>query len=198
MWQQTSADQVQLTLNAPLAAIDGPTFIRLTAREGELATADDEDHYGQLGRVWLRFDDLALNRNTLPYDSDTATVAVEQGGFTGAYKGALPAAQGHGRDLLLVLNRDRTATLRTDHLNAEPPLLEAGTWTTDSIGRLILTLTGQADQVYDPPIVLQFELLNGVLYAIDEEASRDEARLRLFHMGGLTGGFISQYLSIGP
>ena len=84
----------------------------------------------------------------------------------------LPAASSPGRDVTLVLNRDGSAELSTDYLNAEAPNVETGTWGDNGDGTATVTLTGRADgRVYEAPTVFTFELVNGELIAVDYDVS---------------------------
>jgi uncharacterized lipoprotein NlpE involved in copper resistance len=92
----------------------------------------------------------------------------------------LPAASSPGRVITLTLYNDETAELATDFLNDEEPVVEMGGWAVGETGNLTVTLTGQADQVYDEPVVLVFSVSD------DDVLTLIESPEGLFGEEGLT------------
>jgi uncharacterized lipoprotein NlpE involved in copper resistance len=69
----------------------------------------------------------------------------------------LPAADGVGRIITLVLAADGGADWSTNFLNGEPPIVEQGTWSAgESEGALLVSITGSEEEAYDTPIDFAF------------------------------------------
>jgi len=88
-----------------------------------MGSGTSEQHY-------LRFDALATGEQDVPYDAASDILSTgETDDLTDIYKGFAPAASCCGLDLTLMLSPDGSATLKSDYLNAEEPIVESGTWT---------------------------------------------------------------------
>ncbi len=85
----------------------------------------------------------------------------------------LPAASSPGRLITLTLDPDATATLSSNYLNGEAPIVEVGTWATDESGALLVSLSGTADVDYDAPVEFTFaQAEDGSLTATSWDESR--------------------------
>lgn len=149
---------------------DAPNIISFTLDGDTLATTPDEDSYGSAGRRYIRFDALATGQQTVPYDPAGAAQAMSQN-LAGIYKGFSPAASCCGLDWTLFLNPDNKASLKSDYLNGEAPLVEAGTWAL-SDNTLSVTLA-------DAQSPYTFQVADGVLISNDFSIF-GEAPLRLY------------------
>lgn len=107
---------------------------------------------------------------TATTETTTAVESIIQ--FVGVYTASLPAASSPGRAVTLTLTADGVVTLTTDYLNNEPPIVEVGEWTVNDDDTATVTLTGQADQAYDEPVVIQFAQEKGLLVAVEYDRSR--------------------------
>jgi uncharacterized lipoprotein NlpE involved in copper resistance len=186
-WQASGDGTLVLTIAGQQdRPYETPQVVALNLVGDVIATAEDEDAYGQLGRRWIRFDALARDGLALPYDAAAASRAVETSGFVGIYKAMLLAAVCYGRDITLYLLPDGTAQLKTDYLNNELPVVEIGTWEANGDGSLALTLTGQENRAYDAPKVITFEAIDGRLTAVEyDQSTYGTAGLELYHFDGL-------------
>ncbi len=117
---------------------------------------------------------LALNRNTLPYNSHVADQHLRENGFVGMYKGMLPAATCCGYDQTLYLHSDSSIRLEANYLNGKPPFVEVGTWQPSEETGVIITITGDESQSYDSPNIITLELVDGVLTTVKQDEA-DEA-----------------------
>jgi hypothetical protein len=134
-------------------AYDSPQTTTFTPSQGGLALTRSQEIPGALDIRYLPFESLALDPESIPYDPDQATNMIQDAGFLGYYKAFLPAASSPGRDITLLLGINDLATLNTDFLNGEPPVLETGSWAvTDGIVSVSLG---------DTPLTL--ELVDGTL-----------------------------------
>ncbi|HXV96979.1 MAG TPA: YbaY family lipoprotein, partial [Anaerolineae bacterium] len=122
--------------------------------------------------TFLPFDVLALGQQP-PYDSDEAGQVISETGFTGFYKGFLPAATCCGQDITLSLNFDYTASLKTDYLNGEAPVVQSGVWTTTNVSAVEVSLTGM-----ESPLSLVES--DGLLVTPPEEDAYGSAGLKLY------------------
>ena len=83
-----------------------------------------------------------------------------------------PAADSPGLERSLTFNEDGTASMTSDYLNGQPPIVEEGTWAGNQDGTVTLTLTGQqGDQPYQTPVDITFAMLNGSLVAVDYDTA---------------------------
>ncbi|MBE7551397.1 MAG: copper resistance protein NlpE N-terminal domain-containing protein [Anaerolineales bacterium] len=117
---------------------DAPNTVTFNLTGNILATTPDEDLYGSAGRRYLRFEALATGEQPVPYDAAAAEKLMTEAGLAGMYKGFSPAASCCGLDWTLFLNPDNSASLKSDYLNGEAPILENGTW---QVADNILTVT---------------------------------------------------------
>ncbi len=167
-------------------AYDNPNLITFGYQDDTL-TSIEEEGSGSLGRHFIKFEALAFNQKSLPYDAVTAAQQIQDKGLVGIYKGALPGATCCGLDITLYLGVDNTAKFITNYLNGEAPIVEIGDWAANDEGGLTLTLTGQENQTYESPNIIQLELKDGVL--ITEVYGPDGLLLRYFD------GFVFAILS---
>jgi heat shock protein HslJ/uncharacterized lipoprotein NlpE involved in copper resistance len=168
---RSEGDRVSVTITGQEnRAYDTPDTITFTLNGQVLATTPDEDRYGSAGRRYLRFDALATGEQAVPYDAAQAGKIMEAG-LAGIYKGFSPAASCCGLDWTFVLNSDNSASLKSDYLNGEAPLLESGTWQVKD-NTLTVTLTGA-----EKPMT--FQVADGVLVS-NEFAIFGQAPLRLY------------------
>ncbi len=168
-------------------AYDNPNLITFSYQDDTLTSVEEEGS-GSLGLHFIKFETLVFNQKSLPYDAVAAAQQIQDKGFVGIYKGALPAATCCGQDITLYLNFDNTAKFVTNYLNGEAPIVEIGDWAANDEGGLTLTLTGQENQTYESPNVTQFELEDGVL--ITEVYG--PAGLLLRHFDGFVFAILSQ------
>ncbi|NJN99825.1 MAG: hypothetical protein HC875_39835 [Anaerolineales bacterium] len=147
-----------------------PNINTFTLEGDTLATTPDEDNYGSLGRKYIRFEALATGQQTVAYNPAEAAQAMSQN-LAGIYKGFSPAASCCGLDWTLFLNTDSKASLKSDYLNGEAPIVEAGTWTL-SDNTLSVTLA-------DAQSAYTFQVADGVLISNDFSIF-GEAPLRLY------------------
>jgi uncharacterized lipoprotein NlpE involved in copper resistance len=158
---QLDGDQLTVTLTGREGGevYPTPTEVTFTWIGNILPSTPDEDTYGSAGREYMNFDTMAKAQLTPPYDPAAAQALIDQNGLAGIYKGFSPAASCCGLDWTLFLNPDNKATLKSDYLNGEAPLLEQGTWSvTDN------TLTVNLDGAEKP---LTFKVADGVLISND-------------------------------
>ncbi len=121
---------------------DEPSTTRFAPTDTGLALVPEEPNPEVLDVRYFRFEQLAREPQLIPYDPAEAAGLIQQAGFVGFYKGFLPAASSPGRDITLLLGIDDQASLQTDFLNGEPPIVESGTWTVaDNLVTVSLTDT---------------------------------------------------------
>lgn len=135
---ETGALLVSLMGTAELDYEAPVEFTFTQAEDGSLtATAWDETRFGSEGLALAPAQNLA---------------------FAGNYaSGTLPAASSPGRELTLALAADGTASLTSDYLNDEAPIVELGTWSADAdAGEVSVSLTGRPDAVYEAPTEFTF------------------------------------------
>lgn len=72
-------------------------------------------------------------------------------GFAGVYSASLPAADTPGREITVDLQADGTATVASDYLNGQPPVVETGAWSGNPNGTVTVVLTEQDGQAYFEP-----------------------------------------------
>lgn len=100
--------------------------------------------------------------------------------YTGVWSARLPAASSPGREIVLTLGEDGEATLSSDFLNGEPPIVEVGSWQLDEAGTATVTLQGREELAYDAPVVMTFAREGDGLVAVAFDESRfGAAGLRL-------------------
>ena len=115
----------------------------------------------------------------IPAQIDAIQVAfARRSDVTGIYKGFSSAASSPGIDSTLYLNADQTFMQVYDYLNGESPVVELGTWELNETGQIVAMITGQENQVYDPPqtmiLIPQDEQLH---HLADKDAYRPWVRL---------------------
>lgn len=170
-WRSTGSQvEVSLSGREDGTVYDAPNMITFTLEGDTLATTPDEDFYGSAGRQYIRFDALATGRQMFPYDLANAAQVMSEN-LTGIYKGFSPAASCCGLDWTLFLNPDNKASLKSDYLNGETPIVETGTWAL-SDSTLSVTLIN-AESPYT------FQVTNGMLVSNDFSIF-GEAPLRLY------------------
>lgn len=80
----------------------------------------------------------------------------------------MPAASSPGLQIALTLYDGNSAEMSSDYMNDEAPFVDLGTWAEGADNTLALTLTGNADGPYDPPVEMVFERQDdGSLVAVD-------------------------------
>lgn len=169
---QSEGNRVTVTISGRTnRAYNAPNIITFDLTQTGLTTTPDEDTYGSAGRRYLRFDALATGTQSLPYDATAAAKIISESGPEGIYKGFSPAASCCGLDWTLYLNRDNKASLKSDYLNGEAPILESGKWqVTDN--NLTVTLE-------DAEKPMTFRVADGVLIS-NEFTIFGEAPLRMY------------------
>jgi hypothetical protein len=103
----------------------------------------------------------AVAPTAAPAEAEVAEVA-----YAGTYTAQLPAADSPGRDITLTLAEDGSATMTTDYLNDQPPIVETGTWQANPDGTATVTLTAQGDREYFEPQVIVFQLEGEALSSV--------------------------------
>ena len=83
----------------------------------------------------------------------------------------LPSADTDGLQLTVALNDNGSATLSSDSMNGEDPVVEMGSWVASQKdqSQLTLTLTGTAESEYDNPVEMVFDVdqTQGTLTAVE-------------------------------
>ncbi|MGL4650467.1 MAG: hypothetical protein ACRC1H_13750, partial [Caldilineaceae bacterium] len=80
----------------------------------------------------------------------------------------LPVASSPGREISFMLDYDGTATVTTDYLNGEEPVVELGTWSMSDDGvSMVISLTGGPNSVYEAPIEWTFAVEGDTLTATE-------------------------------
>ena len=93
----------------------------------------------------------------IPAQIDPIQVALaRRSDVTGIYKGFSSAASSPGIDITIYLNADQTFMRVYDYLNGESPVVQLGTWELNETGQIVAMITGQENQVYDPPKTMIF------------------------------------------
>ncbi len=162
---------VTLTGREDGTAYDAPNLVAFSLSGNVLATTPDEDMYGSAERRYLRFDALATGQRAVPYDAAAAAKIMSESGLVGIYKGFSPAASCCGLDWTLYLSPGSKASLKSDYLNGEAPIVESGTWqVTDD--NLTVTLEGA-----EKPMT--FRVAEGVLIS-NEITIFGQAPLRMY------------------
>lgn len=103
--------------------------------------------------------------------------------LTGTWTVTLPAASSPGRTVTLALNPDMTARMTTDYQNAEPPLVDVGTWRANGQGMAEVTLRREGQN--SAPINMTFKGDATSLTAVDyDKAAWGSAGLTFMRTGG--------------
>ncbi len=152
--------------------------------EGNTLTsvAYDTNLYGQEGLTLTRAEPeaaaTAAGPTAAPVEAaptEPTAVPVEapapEVDYAGTYTAGLPAADSPGREITLTLAEDGSATMATDYLNDQPPVVETGSWQANPDGTATVTLTGQAGEEYAEPVVIVFQLEGETLSAVEYDAS---------------------------
>lgn len=153
---------------------DSPVVTTYKVDAGTLVEVPAQPVPGAYVTRYLPFDGLATGLEPVPYDAAAAQEAITASGFVGIYKGFLPAATCCGRDITLTLSPDGPATMSTNFLNGEPPIVQTGTWAEVGDGRIDLTWDG-----VDTPLTL--ELVDGTLRTTADDTSYGSDGLTLYY-----------------
>lgn len=185
-WAINADNQVELTLTGQVdRAYDAPSVTLFDQTTEGLTRAANPDTPDAIRETYIPFPALALGEAMLPYDAEAVSNAIAARGYAGAYKGFLPSASCCGQDITLFLNIDNSARFVTDYLNGEDAIAEVGAWQLDDAERVVVTLTGRDDLVYDEATVLTLELVDGQLQTIADEDNFGNAGLELYQFFGL-------------
>lgn len=174
-WER-EGDRVVMTLTGVEAgsSYDSPTIVTFDLEGDSLTTTSDDENYGSEGRRYLSFDALATGEQAVPY----AAFGEQDGEVEGLYKGFAPAASCCGLDFTLLIGPEGSATLKSDYLNGDEPMVEQGSWTL-SDGILSVALDGAESP-------LTFELSESPLTLISQQLSIfGEAPLILYRLEGI-------------
>lgn len=167
-WAENDDGTVTVTLTgrADGTVYDAPTVITF-ALTGETLTAVEYDQslYGSEG--------LTLQKET------QIAAALLPANVVGIYKSMMIGASSPGLDSTLYLNIDGSARQVDDFLNDEPPIVELGAWNIIE-NQVVLTKTGQAERLYDTPIVN--------IYSFEDKVLVEQ------HEVNLPGAYVTRYL----
>jgi heat shock protein HslJ/predicted small secreted protein len=106
--------------------------------------------------------------------------------LAGSWQATLPAASSPGRTITLLLNPDMTARMTTDYQNAEPMVVEGGTWRPDGSSGVEVTVRREGHNA--APSTMRFRSEGSALVAVDyDKAMWGSAGLRFTRTGGPTG-----------
>lgn len=155
---------------------DEPVEIVFDVREESLVASEfDETRFGADGVTLLRQSGADLFQNRM-----------ETNGALVFESDVLPSASSPGRMITLTVDEDGSAEMSTDYMNDEAPVVEVGTWETNTADSSVtVTLTGNADGDYDEPVVIVFAISEvGMLEAVEyDQDLYGEAGLTLYVAG---------------
>ncbi len=89
--------------------------------------------------------------------------------LAGTWQATLPAASSPGRTMTLALNPDMTARMTTDYQNAQPSLVDVGTWQANGQGLAEVTLRREGQN--SAPATMTFKGDAASLTAVDYDKS---------------------------
>jgi uncharacterized lipoprotein NlpE involved in copper resistance len=138
---------------------DEPVEIVFDVQEESLVASEfDEARFGADGVTLLRQSGADIFQNRM-----------ETNGALVFESDVLPAASSPGRMITLTLDEDGSAEMSTDYMNDEAPIVEVGTWETNTADSSVtVTLTGREDSEYDEPVVIVFSISEtGMLEAVE-------------------------------
>ncbi len=193
-------DQLRVTLTGRGdLTYEVPVEITFTEQaDGSLeATEYDETLFGSEGLTLFPAepagDTAAMGADMIGVDA-TGASTVTEASLAGVYASeTMPAASSPGIVMTLSLNEDGSATVSSDYLNDEPAIEEVGEWMLNDDGTVTLTLTGQADVVYDEPQAIELSLLpDGSLKTTSLEANGGEDITFIPVLGDPAGVYVSQ------
>jgi len=96
----------------------------------------------------------------------------------GTYQARLRAAENPGGIITLTLNADHTARMTHDYMNNKPVITQAGSWSANHDGTIMLTFTTQSGRPVKEKMTFKFE--DTALTAIDYDKNRwSKEELRL-------------------
>lgn len=123
---------------------------------------------------------------------EAAAVITEEAGLANTYLALLPAASGGSTRLLaLSLFADGSAQWTTEFSGEDTPIVESGAWVDNGDETLSVTLTGNAERVYETPVVVTFQRDGDLLKTVGSED--------LFGADGLTLQLAADVVSqVGP
>ncbi len=123
---------------------------------------------------------------------EAAAVITEEVGLANTYLALLPAASGGSTRLLaLSLFADGSAQWTTEFSGEDTPIVESGAWVDNGDETLSVTLTGNAERVYETPVVVTFQRDGDLLKTVGSED--------LFGADGLTLQLAADVVSqVGP
>jgi len=145
---------------------DQPRVTTMRLEGPVLSTVPAADGSPTMMRTWYEFGALAMGELQMPFDTEAAEKAAANG-FADFYKAFLPSATCCGRDILLSLQLDGVAVMKTDFLNGEPPIEEIGTWETIGEDTVRVTLNSRQESVYETPEVHEYQWQDGALRSQD-------------------------------
>jgi hypothetical protein len=108
-----------------------------------------------------------------------AAQRAQTSGIEGTYIALRPAASSALQTISLTLSEDGSAEMTTDFHNDEEPIIEIGTWEENGDGTILLTLTGRADESYEEPTEVTFQVEDGILASVDAEERYGSEGLQL-------------------
>lgn len=137
-----------------------PVSYRYRYEDKVLVAEPNEPDASYMQRTWYAFDTLVYDGLAMPYDAESADMAVEEG-FAGYYLNFSRSASCCGLDIMLSLHADDVALVRSDYLNGDPAIEEIGTWAAIDATTVEVTLTGTQDRVYEDPVVTRYTWNDG-------------------------------------
>ena len=102
---------------------------------------------------------------------------TDESAYLGTYRSRPATGVSPGPAVALVVQDGGNATLTTSPQNNEPPVVQAGTWTTDG-GVLVVTLRSSGGRQYERPVVVSF--------VAEGELLRSQGAEEMFGSQGLT------------
>ena len=173
-WEVTN-NQVVVTLTGQAdQTYDNPVVTTYNVDAGTLVEVPAQPTPGAYVTRYLPFDALATGQEPVPYDAAAAQQAITEAGFVGIYRAFLRAADCCGRDITVTLSPNGPATMSTNFLNGQPPIVQTGTWAEVSDGRIDITWDG-----VDAPLML--ELVDGTLHTTADDNSYGSEGLTLYY-----------------
>ena len=133
-----------------------------------LSTLDTR--WGVTGLKLFRLEALASNKIVLPFAEEAAQMELEAQ-FAGWYKAFLANETLSGQDISVRLGRNNEVEWLTTFVDGRPVQVETGKWQDNGNGRLTITLTGQPDQTYETPKIINLIVQNGRLTLAPNDAS---------------------------
>ncbi len=170
-WLLSGEGDVVISLGTEGQSIIEPRTIRL-AVEGDELVATDSVTGGQLRLApGMMAAQAAVATPEAPVAAPAAPADASPTVESITFVSSQPAADSPGLERSLTFNQDGMASMTSDYLNGQPPIVEEGTWVGNQDGTVTLTLTGQqGGQPYPTPVAITFAMLDGSLVAVDYDS----------------------------